>query len=133
MAENHEQDVELLDEDEVITLEDDEGNLVDFYQGAVVEYQGDFYALLQPAEPTEGIADDEALIFKVTEADEENDNFEPVLDEKILEAVFNEYLKAEAEYCDCHGECDGDCDCDDCGDDDCDCGCCGHDHCGKKE
>ena len=57
--------------------------------------------------------------------------FEPVTDESILDAVFNEYLKAEAEFCD---ECDcGECDCDECGHehhhhDDCGCGECDCEH-----
>lgn len=124
--------VELIDEDEIITLTDDEGKPVDFYEVACIEYQGEFYALLQPVEPLEGLGDDEALIFKVREEDEDNDVFEPVLDENILDAVFNEYLnaiaEAEAGCCDCdecaHGDhCDHDHDCED----DCDCGC-GHHH-----
>lgn len=132
MAENQEENVELIDE-EVITLYDDKNNPVDFNEVAVVEYQGDFYALLQPVEPMEGLGEDEAIIFKVVQKDEETDEFEPVTDEAVLDAVFNEYLKAEAEFgdgCDC-------CDCDDCNhdhddcDDDCGCegGCCGvHKH-----
>ena len=121
----NEKDVEVFDEDEVITLTDDEGNPVDFYEVACIEYKGEFYALMQPVEPMEGLGEDEALIFKVREEDEDNDVFEPVFDEAILDAVFNEYLNAmaEAEGCDC--------DCEDCGDDchhhDCDCGC-GHHH-----
>ena len=119
----NDENVELIDEEEIITLSDDEGKPVDFYEVACIEYQGEFYALLQPVEPLEGLADDEALIFKVTEEDEDTDVFEPVHDESVLDAVFNEYLKALAEAeegcCDCD-ECNhGDCDCDD---GDCDCG-----------
>lgn len=136
MAENQDENVELIDE-EVITLYDDNNNEVAFNEVAVVEYQGDFYALLQPVEPMEGLGEDEAIIFKVIQKDDETDEFEPVTDESVLDAVFNEYLKAEAEFadecdCDCgchHGDgcdCDhDDCDCDhdDCGHDGCDCGC----------
>ena len=128
MAENKEENVELIDE-EVITLYDDNDNPVDFNEVAVVEYQGDFYALLQPVKPMEGLGEDEAIIFKVIQKDDETDEFEPVTDESILDAVFNEYLKAEAEFMD---ECDCDCDCDDCHHhehEDCDCGCgCDHEH-----
>lgn len=124
MAENNEKDVELIDEDEVITLYDDDNKPVKFYEVACIEYKGEFYALMQPVEPMEGLGEDEALIFKVREEDEDNDVFEPVTDESVLEAVFNEYLNAVAEAeggCDCCGD---DCGC---GDDDCDCDC-GHDH-----
>ncbi len=124
MAENQNQDVELLDEDEIITLYDDDNNPVKFYEVACVEYQGEFYALMQPVEPMEGLGEDEALIFKVREEDEDNDVFEPVTDERVLDAVFDEYLKAAAEAadeCGCGCGCEHDCDCD-CDGDDCDCG-----------
>ena len=137
MAENqNDNNVELID-DEVITLFDEENNPVDFNVVAVIEYQSEFYALLQPVEQLEGFGEDEAVIFKIVEKDEETDEFEPVTDESVLEAVFNEYLKAEAEFadeCDCgchhheHGDCCGDgCDCHHdhdrcCCDRDCGCG-----------
>ncbi len=137
MAENQNQDVELLDEDEIITLYDDDNKPVKFYEVACVEYQGEFYALMQPVEPMEGLGEDEALIFKVREEDEDNDVFEPVTDERVLDAVFDEYLKAAAEAadecgcgCGCEHDCDGDCDCD-CDGDDCDCG--DHHHGGDGE
>ncbi len=123
MAENQEENVELIDE-EVITLYDDNNNAVDFNEVAVVEYQGDFYALLQPVEPMEGLGDDEAIIFKIVQKDEDTDEFEPVTDESVLDAVFNEYLKAEAEFAD---ECDC-CGCEDCAHDH-DHDHCEHDHC----
>lgn len=138
MAENqNDNNVELID-DEVITLFDEENKSVDFNVVAVIEYQSEFYALLQPVEQLEGFGEDEAVIFKVIEKDEETDEFEPVTDESISDAVFNEYLKAEAEFadegCDCgchhheHGECcDEECDCHHdhghgCCDGDCGCG-----------
>lgn len=130
MAENQDENVELID-DEVITLYDDNNNPVDFTEVAVIEYQGEFYALLQPVEPMEGLEEDEAIIFKVNQKDDDTDEFEPVTDESILDAVFNEYLKAEAEFCD---DCDcGECDCDECGHehhhhDDCGCGECDCEH-----
>ena len=117
MAEK-EENVELID-DEVITLYDENNNPVDFDEVAVIEYSGDFYALLQPVEPMEGLGEDEAIIFKIVQKDDETDEFEPVTDDGVLDAVFNEYLKMEAQFAD---ECGCDCDCD-ChhGDGDCDC------------
>lgn len=116
--------VELIDdENALITLTDDQGNKVDFYEIAVVEFEEDLYAIFQIAEPVEGIEDDEAIIFKIVPNDDsEEDTFEPVLDETVLESVFNEYLRAAAsldDECDCgehHHHCD--CDCDDCHHDD---------------
>ena len=88
MANKQDENVELIDE-EVITLYDENNNPVDFDEVAVVEYMGEFYALLQPIEPMEGLGEDEAIIFKVVQKDDETDEFEPVTDESILDAVFN--------------------------------------------
>ncbi len=141
MANEEEKNVELID-DETITLYDDDGKPVKFCEVACVEYQGEFYAFLQPVEKMEGVEEDDAFIFKVREEDEETDVFEPVTDDSIREAVFNEYLNAVAEAesgCDC--DCDCDCDHDCCDDDECDCDrehghdgrCgCGCEHGGKK-
>lgn len=115
MEEVKDQNVELID-DEVITLYDDNNNPVDFNEVAVVEYQGEFYALMQPVAPMEGLSEDEAIIFKIVQKDDETDEFEPITDEAVLDAVFNEYLKAEAECCD---DCDCGCGCEH----DCSCGC----------
>ena len=102
--------VQIIDDEEVITLFDEDNNPMDFYEVAVVEYEGELYALLQPAEEIEGIAEDEVLIFRIGEGeaggegDEEEDYFYPVEDEAVQEAVFEEYLCASADE-----ECDGDC------------------------
>ncbi len=131
MANEEEKNVELID-DETITLYDDDGKPVKFCEVACVEYQGEFYAFLQPVEKMEGVEEDDAFIFKVREEDEETDVFEPVTDDSIREAVFNEYLNAVAEAeagCDCDCDCDCGCDHDCCDDDECDCD---HEHGGKK-
>ena len=129
------ENVEVIDE-EIITLYDDDNNPVDFYEVACVEYEDEYYALLQPVEPMEGLSEDEALIFKLVEQEgEESDLFVPVEDEALLNAVFEEYLKAAADDgcgCGCHDggcgcDCDDDCDCDDACDCDGECDCGKHD------
>jgi uncharacterized protein YrzB (UPF0473 family) len=91
--------VDILPEEneETITLTDDDGKEVDFFQVACIEHKGEIYAILQPAEKLDGFADDEVAIFKILEEDEENDLFLPVDDEKLLDALFEEYLKAVAD------------------------------------
>lgn len=108
--------VQLIDDEEIITLFDEDDNPMDFYEVAVVEYEGELYALLQPAEEIEGIAEDEVLIFRIGEGEaegeegEDEDYFYPVEDETVQEAVFEEYLRATADGCDgdCSA-CDADC------------------------
>lgn len=127
-----EKKVNFID-DEIVTLYDDQGNPVDFYEIALINYEDQSYALLQPTEEIDGIGDDEAIICRIEEQGDE-DLFLPLESEELMQNVFNEYLKAVEEYgdeCDCDCEecnCD-DCDCDDCHDEEsehdehCDCGC----------
>lgn len=111
MKSNEEKNVDIIEDDEVITLYDDENKPVDFYEVAVVEFEEQLYALLQPVEALEGVEEDEAIIFHIVEQNDKEDLFEPVLDERVLEEVFDEYIKAVA-------------------DSECGCGCeeCEHDH-----
>lgn len=125
---NANENVEIMEDDEIVTLYDDNNEPVDFYEVACVEYKDDYYALLEPVEEMEGLEDGDVLIFKLEEQEDGTDLFVPVEDEALLNELFDEYMKAVADHeCDCGCEdCDGDCD-DDC-EDNCDCGC-GHDGC----
>jgi len=98
-TENKDFVVDILpeDNDEVITLTDDDGVDTDFYQIACIEHNGEYYAILQPADALDDFDEDEVAIFKIEEEDEENDLFVPVQDEKLLDALFEEYLKAVAD------------------------------------
>ena len=107
--------VQLIDDGEIITLFDEDDNPMDFYEVAVVEYENELYALLQPAEEIEGIADDEVVIFRIEETENEDDDFfYPVEDEAVQEAVFEEYLRATSSE-ECEGECEGCPSSEDCG------------------
>lgn len=102
-----EEKVQLIDDEEIITLFDDENNPIDFYEVAVVEYEDELYALLQPAEEVEGIAEDEVVIFRIEETEGDEDNFfYPVEDDAVAEAVFEEYLRVASDS-ECDGECEG--------------------------
>jgi len=92
--------VDLLPEDsgEIITLFDEEEKEVPFYQIACIEHNNDFYAMLQPVEEVEGIEEDEVIVLKMLEAkDEEDDIFEPVTDEDLLDKIYEAYIKAVEE------------------------------------
>ena len=56
--------VQIIDDEEVITLFDEDNNPMDFYEVAVVEYEGELYAILQPAEEIEGMGEAEVMIFR---------------------------------------------------------------------
>ena len=123
---NANENVEIMEDDEIVTLYDDNNEPVDFYEVACVEYKDDYYALLEPVEEMEGLEDGDVLIFKLEEQEDGTDLFMPVEDETLLNEVFDEYLKAVADHeydCGCE-DCDGECDCE--GEHhDCDCGKCG--------
>ncbi len=64
-----------------------------FHQIAVIPYNSEIYSILKPVEMIEGIADDEAIVFKVLE-DENGDSYLIVEeDENKAKLVFDEYLK----------------------------------------
>ena len=88
------EDLELPDEDnEIIELVDDDGNVINFKLLDVTEYKGEKYTLLRAAEPNEEIAEDEVVIFRLNE---EEETLEPIEDETLLEEVF-EFYQQEAE------------------------------------
>ena len=108
---------EIFDEEDIITLQDEQGNPIKFIEVACVEYEEEFYVLLSPAEEVEGIGEDEVIICKLEDQDDETQLIVPVEDEELMQKVFDEYLRT-ADECGCGCDCDDDCD-------DCDCE---HDH-----
>ncbi len=87
------EEIEELNEDEIIELVDDGGNVINFKLLDVTEYKGVKYALLLAAEPNEDIAEDEVVIFRLNEQEEV---LEPIEDENLLEEVF-EFYQQETE------------------------------------
>lgn len=87
----------IEDEDDIIVLVNEEGEEVEFVEIAGIAYRGSFYAVLQPVEMLEGMGEDEALVFKVTKGENNEDNFEIEIDEAIIKAVYDEYLKLIAD------------------------------------
>ena len=76
---------ELLQEEEnLITLTDENGVETTFEYLDCIEYQGKEYLFLIPVEED----DNEIVILEVQPVDEENENYVAVEDEKILDAVY---------------------------------------------
>lgn len=80
-------------EEEVVTLVDDEGNEVDFYEVATLDYKDKWYIFLEPAEELEGFEDGDLLIYELGEDDKGEETFLPVESEETLNAVFAEFQK----------------------------------------
>lgn len=80
-------------DEEIITLATPDGEEVDFTQIATVEFEGNLYVIMQPVELFEGMDEDEALVFSVTDEGEEDSRFDVVTDERVIDGVFGEYNK----------------------------------------
>ena len=78
----------LNEENEIIELVDDDGKVIKFKLLDVTEYKGEKYTLLLAAEPSDEIAEDEVVIFRLNEKEE---TLEPIEDEALLEEVFEFY------------------------------------------
>ncbi len=87
----------LFDEDDndPIVLFNEKGEKVEFEQIALIPVEENIYAILKPMEQMEGIGDDEALVFEIVEAeeDEEDDYLNLVADIEIIDKVFEVYNK----------------------------------------
>ena len=77
---------EMLPEEEqnILTLTDENGVETAFEYLDVVEYEGAEYLILMPAEEES----DEIVILLIEPVDEENENYLAVEDEKLLNAVY---------------------------------------------
>lgn len=83
----------LEEEDDIITLMGDDGVEEEFYHIATIDYENKWYIFLHPVEEQEGIAEDEALIFEISEDEEGNDMFNLVEDDELMDKVYAEYIK----------------------------------------
>lgn len=92
MAKKQNNDIGIV-EDEVITLIDEDGAEIDFYEVATLDFQGNWYILLEPVEPFENLEEGDLIPFLLGEDAEGNDTFTPVENQRIAEAVFEEFKK----------------------------------------
>lgn len=92
---NKELDDNLIYDDDlpVVTLFTDEGEEIEFIEVSVVRYKDETYSILQPIDLFEGMAEDEAFVFRVTKNEEGEDRFEMVTDDALIDEVFAEYNK----------------------------------------
>ena len=78
-------------------LEDEEGTQIEFEAIDVYELNGNTYFALLEVLP-EGEENDEVLIMKVDDTDDENPELVTVTEEAELEEAFNEFLRREEEF-----------------------------------
>lgn len=83
---------------EPLTLLDGNGRVLAFEQVAVIPHddkngERQLFAVLKPLDKIEGIADDEAVVFRVSVGDDGNTAIKPEEDEETALAVYDEYIK----------------------------------------
>ncbi len=72
------------EESNILTLTDENGNEAQFEYLDVIEYEGNEYLILMPADEES----DEIIILLIEPVDEENENYLAVEDEATLMAVY---------------------------------------------
>ena len=87
----------LFDDNNVdpIVLYNEKGEEISFEQIALIPLEERIFAILKPMEKTEGVGEDEALVFEVVEGETEEDEeyLNLVSDMKIIDEVFKVYDK----------------------------------------
>ena len=86
---------EPYDEDEddgVLEMEDEDGNVVRFILSATIPYAGEEYVLLAAAEDAIDIERDESFIMRATQDDDGNPCYQSIEDEALIAAVYEAYL-----------------------------------------
>lgn len=88
---------EILMEEEasVLTLTDENGEDMEFYYLDCIEYEGKEYLALNPCDEENTI-----VFLEVEPVDEENENYLSVLDEDVLDAVYNIFKERFADVLD---------------------------------
>ncbi len=77
-------------DDDRVTLTTDEGEDIEFEIISEIALGEDFYAIMQPIKPLDGVGEDEALVFRIIE-NEDGDEYELVIDDDIIDSVLDSY------------------------------------------
>ncbi len=85
----------LLDEnnDQPITLYDEDNKAVKFEQVAIIPENENIYAILKPIDDLDGVADDEAIVFLVDFDEDGNSMLVIEQDEPTAIKVFDKYYQ----------------------------------------
>lgn len=87
-----------LEQIDVITLTDDEGNSADFEFLGEVNYEGNDYILLLPDYEDEN--SEEVVILQVFEDEEDGESYGGVDDEAVVDAVFDIFKEENSDHFD---------------------------------
>ena len=78
---------------ENIKLYDENDNETEFEQIALIPLNNSVYAILKPVDKMDGVDDDQAIVFELVEDEENGDTLNVVMEEEVVNLVFDEYKK----------------------------------------
>ena len=81
---------EFDEEENILELEDDEGNVERFLHIGTIEYRGEWYCFFQLAEPESEEEEDEVVMFRL-QGEGEDQILLPLEDEQLMDEVFAEF------------------------------------------
>lgn len=84
-------------EDNLVTLVDENGVETAFYHIGTIEHNGKWYCVFQLAEPQTEEEEDEVAIYELV-GEEPDQTLEPIEDEAEMEEVFNKFLDEYEQY-----------------------------------
>ncbi|MBR0510434.1 MAG: DUF1292 domain-containing protein [Clostridia bacterium] len=77
---------DIFEDENIIMLNDEEGNDIPFEFLDSIQYEGEEYMVLLPADDEEA---DEVVILRVEELNDEEESLVPVEDDTVLQKVFD--------------------------------------------
>ena len=89
----------MEEQNTIIELVDESGNIVKFDLVMTFDYEGKRYAALLPVDEVENVGDDEVVLLEVVK-DKSGDNFVSIENPVLLDEVFNEFVELFDEMAD---------------------------------
>lgn len=83
--------------DDVLEMEDEDGNVIRFLLNATIPYHGDEYVLLVSEDSCGDIEQDESFIMRKTTDTNGNPCYQSLDDEKLIERIYEAYLEQSEE------------------------------------
>ena len=88
---------EDYEEENIVELEDEDGNAEKFLHIATLEYKGKWYCYFQKAEPETEEEEDEIVIF-LLQGEGDDAKLLPIEDDQLLDEVFAEFCSQYEQY-----------------------------------
>ena len=89
----------MEEQNTIVELVDDNGNVVRFDLVMTFDYEGKRYAALLPVDKVENVEDDEVVLLEVVK-DKSGENYVSIENPILLDEVFNEFMELFDEMAD---------------------------------